>query len=147
MAVVLLAGAGLLARSLFAVLAVNAGFDPAEAATVAVQVSGPRYTDSAAVLVWHDQLLAAVRAVPGVENAAIANQLPLGGGFDSYGIQAEDKPLDNPELAPGADEYRVTTGFLQTMHIPIVDGRDFVDADNAAQGPPVAIVSRSLARR
>ncbi len=146
-AVVLLAGAGLLARSLFAVLSVNAGFDPAEAATVAVQVSGPRYTDSAAVLVWHDQLLAAVRGVPGVENAAIANQLPLGGGFDSYGIQAADKPLANPELAPSADEYRVTTGFLQTMHIPILDGRDFTEADNAAQGPPVAIVSRSLARR
>ncbi|HXJ30974.1 MAG TPA: ABC transporter permease [Gemmatimonadales bacterium] len=146
-AVVLLAGAGLLARSLFAVLSVNAGFDPAEAATVAVQVSGPHYDDSATVLVWHDQLLAAVRAVPGVENAAITNQLPLGGGFDSYGIQAEDKPLDNPELAPSADEYRVTTGFLQTMHIPIVDGRDFAEADNATQGPPVAIVSRSLARR
>jgi putative ABC transport system permease protein len=146
-AVVLLAGAGLLARSLFAVLSVNAGFDPALAATVAVQVSGPRYDDSAAVLVWHDQLLAAVRQVPGVENAAIANQLPLGGGFDSYGIQAEDKPLANPELAPSADEYRVTTAFLQTMHIPIVEGRDFVDADNATRGPPVAIVSRSLARR
>lgn len=146
-AVVLLAGAGLLARSLFAVLSVNAGFDPADAATVAVQVSGPRYDDSAAVLVWHNQLLAAVRAVPGVANAAVTNQLPLGGGFDSYGIQAEDKPLANPELAPSADEYRVTTGFLQTMHIPIVDGRDFIEGDNAAQGAPVAIVSRSLARR
>ena len=146
-AVVLLAGAGLLARSLFAVLSVKAGFDPAEAATVAVQVTGPRYTDSAAVLVWHDQLLAAVRAVPGVANAAIGSQLPLGGNFDSYGIQAEDKPLANPELAPSADEYRVTTGFLQTMRIPIVDGRDFVEGDNAAQGAPVAIVSRSLARR
>ncbi|HKE89766.1 MAG TPA: ADOP family duplicated permease [Gemmatimonadales bacterium] len=146
-AVVLLAGAGLLARSLSAVLSVNAGFDPAEAATVAIQVSGPRYVDSAAVLVWHDQILDAVRAVPGVQSAAIASQLPLGGNVDAYGIQAEDKPLDNPELAPSADEYRVTTDFLQTMHIPVVDGRDFVAGDNAPHGPPVAIISRSLARR
>ncbi|HEY6222507.1 MAG TPA: ABC transporter permease, partial [Gemmatimonadales bacterium] len=145
-AVVLLAGAGLLARSFTAVLSVNAGFDPRDAATAAIQVSGPRYQDSATVLAWQGQVLDAVRAVPGVESAALASQLPLGGNIDAYGIQAEDKPLDNPELAPSADAYRVTSGFLRTMHIPVIDGRDFVDADNAGQGPAVAIVSRSLAR-
>lgn len=145
-AVVLLAGAGLLARSLFAVLSVDAGFDPADAATAAIQVSGPHYADSAAVLVWHDRVLDAVRGVPGVQDAAITSQLPLGGNRDSWGVQAADKPLDNPELAPSPDAYRVTTGFLRTMRIPILDGRDFVDGDNAAQAAPVAIVSQTLAR-
>ncbi len=144
-AVVLLAAAGLLARSLGAVLSVDPGFDPSHVATVAVQVSGPRYNDSATVLAWHDQLLAAVRAIPAVTDAAIVNQIPLGGNRDTWGVQAQDKPLANPELAPYADRYTVTSSFLRVMHINVTLGRDFTDADNAPQGPPVAIVSRSLA--
>ncbi|HEY2804686.1 MAG TPA: ABC transporter permease [Gemmatimonadales bacterium] len=146
-AVTLLAGAGLLARSLALVLSVNPGFNVANVATAAIQVSGARYNDTMAVFAWQDQLLESVRRVPGVTSAAFVNQLPLGGGFDSYGIQAEDKPLANPELAPSGDRYTVSTDFLRTMGIGVVEGRDFTHADNAAAAAPVAIVSRSLAKQ
>lgn len=146
-AVVLLAGAGLLARSFLTLLAVNPGFDASGVATAQVQVSGPRYPDSTSVWAWQDRLLASVRAIPGVESAALGSQLPLGGNLDDYGVQAQDQPLANPELAPSADRYTVTTDYLKTMGIPLLAGRDFEVADNAVSGAPVAIVSRSLARR
>ena len=146
-AVMLLAGAGQLARSLSRLLAINAGVSLTNVATAQVQVSGTRYAETAAVLAWQDQLVDAARAVPGVQSAALASQLPLGGSFDSYGIQAEDKPLANPELAPSADRYTVTTDYLKTMTIPLVAGRDFEAGDNGASAAPVAIVSRALARR
>ena len=146
-AVVLLAGAGLLARSFLTLLAVNPGFDVARVATAQVQVSGPRYPDSTSIFAWQDRLLAAAQAIPGVQGAALVSQLPLGGSMDGYGVQALDKPLDNPELAPGADRYTVTTGFLKTMGVPVLEGRDFEAADNAVSGAPVAIVSQALARR
>jgi putative ABC transport system permease protein len=146
-AVVLLAGAGLLARSFLTLLAVNPGFDVGRVATAQVQVNGPRYPDSTSVWAWQDRLLRGVQAIPGVESAALGSQLPLGGNMDGYGVQALDKPLANPELAPSADRYTVTTGYLKTMGIPVVEGRDFEAADNGVTGAPVAIVSRSLARR
>lgn len=146
-AVVLLAGAGLLARSFLTLLAVNPGFDVSAVATAQVQVSGPHYPDSTSVWAWQDRLLASVRAIPGVASAALGSQLPLGGSQDGFGVQALDKPLANPELAPSADRYTVTTEYLKTMRIPLLAGRDFQASDNAVAGAPVAIVSRSLARR
>lgn len=147
LAVMLMAGAGLLARSLGQLLAVDVGVELERVATAQVQVSGPRYPNGDALLAWQDQMIAAARAVPGVENVAISSQLPLGGNFDSYGVNAEDKPLTNPGLAPSGDRYTVTPGFIGTMGIPLIAGRDFTESDNALAGAPVAIVSQSLARR
>jgi putative ABC transport system permease protein len=147
LAVVLLAGAGLLARSLTRLLSVDAGVELATVATSLVQVNGARYADNAVVWAWQDQVVDAARAIPGVESAALASQLPLGGNVDSYGVQARDKPLANPALAPSADRYTVTTDFLRTMRIPMLDGRDFEAADNAPSAAPVAIISEALAKR
>ena len=147
LAVVLLAGAGLLARSLARLLSVDPGVHVASVATASVQVGGARYQSDTAVWAWQDRLIEQARVIPGVTSAALTSQLTLGGNFDSYGVQALDKPLDNPSLAPDADRYTVTTDFLRTMQIPILEGRDFLASDNAPNGAPVVIVSQSLARR
>jgi len=147
LAVVLLVGAGLLTRSLTRLLDVDSGVAVANMATMTVQVGGARYSTDTAVWAWQDRLVEAVRAIPGVTGAALTSQLPLGGNFDSYGVRALDKPLDNPSLAPNADRYTVTADFLRTTQIPIVDGRDFTAADNAPNGAPVVIVSQALAQR
>ncbi len=147
LAVVLLAGAGLLARSLARLLGVDPGIQVANVATANVQVGGARYQSDTVVWAWQDRLLEAARSIPGATAVALTSQLPLGGNFDSYGVQALDKPLDNPALAPDADRYTVTTDFLRTMQIPILEGRDFQASDNAPSGAPVVIVSQSLARR
>ena len=146
LAVVLLAATTMLARSLSHLMAVDVGVTPGHVATIQLQVGGPRYRDSMAVLAWQDRVVEAARAVPGVTSAAIASQLPLGGNYDSWGVAARDKPMANPALEPDADRYTVSADFLATMRIPVVEGRDFTTADNAPGAAPVVIVSRALAR-
>jgi putative ABC transport system permease protein len=145
LALTLLGGAGLLTRSLVRLTHVNAGFDAAGLLTVEIQAAGARYGDDAAVNAHHDAVRAAVAAIPGVTGVGVTSQLPLGGNVDQYGVRAQDRPLSNPELAPGSDRYAVSPDFLRTMRIPLARGRAFVDADDRAEAPPVVIVSEALA--
>jgi putative ABC transport system permease protein len=147
LALMLVVGSGLLGRSLMKLLDVNPGFDPSNLVTMQVQATGPSYRSKESVIANHDRIRAAVRGVPGVVDVGLATMLPLGGNFDRYGIYAQDKPLENPELAPSADRYTVTAGFLSTMRIPISRGRVFTDAEAADSNASVAVVSASLAKR
>ncbi|HYV98078.1 MAG TPA: ABC transporter permease [Gemmatimonadaceae bacterium] len=147
LAVALLAAAGLLTKSVREVLSVPPGFAESDVATAQLQVSGPRFANGTEILAWQDRVLDAARAVPGVTSVAVASQLPLGGNFDAFGIQAEDKPLDNPQLAPSADRYTVSADFFRTMRVPLIDGRAFESGDNRTGAAPVAVVSASLAQR
>ena len=122
------------------------GFE-ARRLTLEVQASGPRYAEDAAVYANHDQLRQALAAIPGVSEVGLANQFPLSGNMDMYGVRAQDKPLANPELAPSADRYVVSPGFLQALRIPLLRGRAFTEADSRDSAQRVAIVSAALAAR
>jgi putative ABC transport system permease protein len=147
LALMLMMGAALLSRSLVKLLSVEPGFDPEHLLTMTVQATGPRYQTDADVWANHDRVIESVRAIPGVLSAAITNQLPLGGGFDSYGFHAQDRPLDNPELAPNPDRYVVSTDYLSAMRIPVLRGRGFEPSDDRADARPVGLVSAALAQR
>jgi putative ABC transport system permease protein len=147
LALMLLAGAGLVARSLVRLLSVDAGFDPRKLLTLQIQSTGPRYAEHAAVYAYHDRVRESVRALPGVAGVGLATQLPLGGNIDRNGVRAQDKPLENPALAPSGDRYVVSADYMRTMRIPILQGRAFADADAADSAAPVAIVSAELAAR
>ncbi len=113
LAVMLLAGATLLFQSLGRLLAVDTGFQPDGRVALEVQVSGSRYADDNAVWNYWSAAVDALRATPGVVDAAVASQVPLGGNFDGYGVHVEDHPSANPELDPGAQRYAVTPGYLR----------------------------------
>jgi len=147
LALMLLVGAGLLARSLVRLMSVNTGFDATHLLTLQAQATGPKYPDNNAVYLNHERILASLRQLPGVKGVAIVSQLPLGGNLDMYGVNAEDKPLANPELAPYADRYAVSPDYLRAMGIPVRRGRDLTAADNSDRAPLVAIVSAGLASR
>ena len=147
LALMLVVGSGLLGRSLMRLLDVNPGFDPTHLVTMEVQATGPAYQKREAVFANHDRIREAVRAVPGVVSVGLSQTLPLSGMFDRYGIEAQDKPLTNPELGFGADRYTVSAGFLEAMRIPILRGRAFTEAEAADSGLKVAIVSNALAQR
>ena len=147
LALMLLAGAGLLSRSLVRLLSVDVGFDPTKLLTLQVQATGPKYESDAAVFANHDRIREAVLALPGVAGVGIASQLPLGGNMDAFGVAAEDRPLANPELAPSADRYAVSPDFMRTMRIGVVRGRGFTDADARDSGEKVVIVSAALAAK
>ena len=146
LAFVLVAGAGLLGRSLLGLLSVDPGFNPSNLVTLEVQASGAQYDSSAKIFAHFDRMVSAVKALPGVVDAGVTSQLPLGGNMDRYGIHAKDKPMDNPELAPSADRYTISAGFATAMQLRLRRGRLLDERDNQ-QSRKVVMVSATLARR
>ncbi|HXV87347.1 MAG TPA: ABC transporter permease, partial [Gemmatimonadales bacterium] len=145
LAFALLAGTGLLIRSLNQLLGVDPGFDTEKVLTMEALASGPAYAERRAVWAWQERVLEAVRAVPGVEIAGYASQIPMGGNFDGFGVRREDKPLPNPEDAPSAQRYAVSPDYLAAMRIPVLRGRGFTAADGT-EAPPVVMINDAFAR-
>lgn len=143
LALMLLVGAGLLMRSLDRLLAVDPGFDTRNLLTMELQATGE---GDAAVRRYYAGLLDAVRAVPGVSQVSLVNQLLLSGDFDSWGVHFESRPVPNPADDPSAFRFAVAPGFRSTMGIPLLSGRDLTDQDRES-APLVALISQSFARR
>jgi putative ABC transport system permease protein len=142
----LLIGAGLLLRSLSRLLVVSPGFDPTNVLTMETSVLGQRFNDNAVVRQYFAEVVERLRAVPGVQSAASASQIPLAGNMDRYGFHAEGKIHANPEEDPSAERYCITPGFLETMRIPLLRGRDISPADTAT-APQVLLIGETIARR
>ena len=151
MASALVASGGLVARSVMSLLAVDTGIRTDGVVTARIALSGAHYSAGetaeqiAKAVAFYDAVLARVRAVPGVTNAAGVTTLPLGGSLDSYGLHIVGQELPNPEAAPSAHRFVVTPGFFETLQIPAVRGR-LLTGDDRQNAPPVAVVSETLAR-
>jgi len=144
-ALVLLIGAGLLLRSFWRLEAVDPGFNPNNILTMTISVTGnPRYVGDRRETLYRE-ILDRVKALPGVRSAAMINHLPLGGDMWGTGISIEGRPLPRPGEQAGAVYRVVLPGYFETMHVPILHGRDFSDRD-AKSAPRVVIVNEKLAR-
>ena len=142
----LLISAGLLLRSLSRLLVVSPGFDPANALSMQTSVLGQRFNDNEVVRQYFADAVERLRSVPGVQSAAAASQIPLAGNMDSYGFHVEGKIHANPEEDPSAERYSVTPGFLETMRIPLLRGRDISPTDTSTT-QQVLLISETTARR
>jgi putative ABC transport system permease protein len=145
-ALVLLTGAGLLVRSLDRLLGVNPGFDPNGLVTLELQTYGLRYDSAAQVRRFYAAALERVKGVPGVAEVAAVSQLPLSGDFDTWGIHLESRPSANPALDPSAFRFAVSPGYLRTMGIPLLRGRDLTPEDGTG-APPVVLINQAMAAR
>lgn len=151
MATVLLVSSGLVAKSLFGLLAVDVGFSPSHVLTAQLSVAGPRFStgDTATQIqqasTFYDDLMTRLRAHPAVKSAAAVTTLPLGGSIDGFGLQIVGRPLENPESAPGADRFVVTPGFFDVVGIKLLRGR-LLDATDRQGAQRVAVVNATLAR-
>ena len=146
LAVVLLASAGLLIRSLERLFAVRPGFDATGLLTMQVIDAGRAYSDDTARARFFEQALDAVEHVPGVTAAAFTSQLPLSGDLDGYGFEFESKPTRKPGEDGSALRYAVTPGYFAAMRIPLRRGR-LLDAGDRSGSPEVVVLSESLARQ
>ena len=146
-ALMLLVGAGLLARSVLRLLDVDKGFDARNLLTLEFNAIGPRYQTDEAVWAYHDKVREAVGALPGVQSVAVVNQLPLGGNTDMYGVEAQDKPQSDPAKVPSGDRFVVSADYLRTMRIRLLEGRVFTAAEERDTVNKVALVSQALATR
>lgn len=145
-ALVLLAGAGLLLRSLQHLLAMPPGFEPANVLTLQVQTAGRRFRDPNATHQFFAAVLEAVRYVPGVSTAGATSQLPLTGDQDVWGVQFESAPPTTVNESREAYRYAVAPGYFEAMGIPLRQGR-LLNAQDDGNAPRVAVISESVAKR
>ncbi|HEX6694452.1 MAG TPA: ABC transporter permease, partial [Longimicrobiales bacterium] len=143
LAMMLVLGALFFARSFAALNRVNPGFDTEHTAIARITLPDSRYPDAAAFLPAADRLLAAVRARPGVEAAALIKNAPLRGAGEPYGFDLPARNLP-PDARPVANAIPVSPGYFDAMGIPLVAGRDFTSRDAEL---PVVIISSGLAAR
>jgi putative ABC transport system permease protein len=147
LSLVLLAGAGLMIRSVWNLRQVNPGFDPHNLLTMTLPVSATRFAGPAEEVSFLDQVVARVRALPGVESAGVIDDLPLSGeGGSNQPIQIEGQPVvamaDQPEVSVRV----ISPTMIHVLRIPLISGRELRDADTA-DAPGVVLISQALARR
>jgi putative ABC transport system permease protein len=146
LSLVLLIGAGLMIRSLWELRKVEPGFDPHNVLTMTVRLPANRYSSPAGQINFFQDVLAHIRALPGIDSAAVIDSLPLGGGGSHQPFSIEGRPVQQMSDQPEVDVRLISPGYLRAMHIPLLRGRDLADAD-AAGRPGAALISDSLARR
>jgi predicted permease len=144
LSLVLLTCAGLFVRSLEKAQQLNPGFDANNVYLATFDLDPMGYSDVRGTQ-FERQLLAQVRAIPGVQSATLADFSPLSFTIHSDGVMPEGY-LPRPHESVEADRGAVGPGYLQTLRTPLLEGRDFTDADNA-DSQPVAIVNKFLAER
>jgi predicted permease len=140
LSLVLLTGAGVMIRSLVALQRVDAGFDPRNVLTMQVSLPETRYKAPSQITAFFDAALRRIRALPGVQDAAVIDSLPLTGGSQQPIVidgRAELLPRDQPTVAV----RKITPGYLRAMRVPLLRGRNFSDDDVNAM-----LVSRAAAR-
>lgn len=145
LALVLLVSSGLLLRSLGRLFAVRAGFDASGLLTMQVQTPSHRFDQDSSTHRFFGRMLEAVRAVPGVTAAGLTSQLPLSSDDDEYGAHFEAVPSLGDATYP-VYRYAVSPAYLETMGIPLSEGRA-LDARDVLGAPLAAVISKSLAKR
>jgi macrolide transport system ATP-binding/permease protein len=143
-AVVLLAGAGLLGQSFYRLLHVRLGFDPSHLATVRMMAPDKTYETDEQIAELHREIVRRVSSLPGVESAGLANMLPAQCDCASDNIQIEGRPFlsEHNEV----DERQVSPKYLSALKAKLLRGRVFSDIDDAGR-PGVAVINETLARK
>lgn len=142
LALVLLAGAGLLIRSLDRLISVSPGFDPQNVTKFHVHLPDSRYPDDARTAAFEKKFLEEISSIPGVEYAGITNVLPISGGNwnISFNIKGREVPKQDQ---PGAEYRVVSKDYFRAMKIPLLKGRYFSDQDQEGR-PLVAIINQAM---
>jgi putative ABC transport system permease protein len=146
LALVLLVGAGLMLKSLYHLIQVSPGFEPARVLTMEMDLRSDQYSKEPAILNFWQQLLDRVRQIPGVESAALGTVVPLTGNHNRSDVTIEGLPAPGPGEFPHPDYHIISSAYTNTMGIPLLRGRTFTDSDNET-APSVALVNATMARR
>ena len=143
-AVVLLAGAGLLGQSLYRLLHVPLGFDPGHLATVEVTAPAAIYKNSQQTLELYREIVSRVSRLPGVESVGFSSMVPVQCDCPVDWITFPGRPFHGEHNA--VDERHVSADYLPTLRAGLVRGRLFTDAQDGST-PGVAVINQALARK
>src|ERR1700678_27624 len=157
-AVILMVGAGLLLRTLRDLLQENPGFNPTQVVTANMQLPNPNETETDPYLdiprraTFDRELLRRMKAIPGVELAAITSALPTTntnpnavGGLANEGFAIEDRPVESSQDLR-AERIRISPDYFKVLQSTLLRGRSFTEGDEDGK-PLVAIIDETTARK
>jgi putative ABC transport system permease protein len=153
LSLVLLIGAGLLLRSFWQLLEVRPGFEPHHLTTAKIWLAVPNdpkddnYFTPEKRAAFHKEVVRRITALPGVEQAALANgsSLPMDFNHFQSPFNIENHPFD-VEQTPVAQIANVSPGYFTALQTPLISGRFFSDSDDS-KGQLVAVIDETLAHR
>ncbi len=140
MSLCLLAGAGLLLRSLWTLTSVNPGFRADHVITATLTLNRPAYADPATASNFLGRLEERLAALPGVQSAGAVSELPLSGQMNDNFFRIEGRNYQ-PNQNDDADFRRATPGYLSAMGIPLLRGR-WINWQDSAASPAVVVVNQ-----
>ena len=146
LSLVLLVGAGLMVRTLWELSNVKPGFDPNSLLTMTVSIPANKFNTPTAYISFFERVLQQVRTSPGVESAGVIDDLPMGDGGSHQPVAVEGQPVVPMADQPEVDVRLISPGYLRTMRVLLLSGRDLTDGDVAGRNPAV-IISESMAKR
>jgi putative ABC transport system permease protein len=145
LAMVLLAGSGLLLRSFARMLAVDPGFEPAHALKASISLPAHEYSTQLKVDGFVDELQRRLEAIPGVKSVGFSSNIPVVGMNSGRLIAPEGYVRVSGEGWIIVSNYLVHGNYFDAMRIPLLRGRYFTPSDNLPGAPLVAVISQSLA--
>ncbi len=147
MAFVLVTGAGLMTRSFQKVREVDPGFEAEGMLTFRVSLPNAEYDSRASIGGFYGQLIERLEGLPGVTQVGAGTKIPLRqGGHNMNIVSIGDHPVDPGDLPPVSNTQSVTTGFLETLGVPLLEGRTFDRRDHFSNTRAV-VVNRPFAER
>ena len=146
LALVLLASAGLLLKTLLVMRSTAPGFQTSNLLTADIFLPQPEFTSNIPRMAFFRNALDRVRAVPGIRSAALVADLPLGGGSDGMGFHIVGRPDPAPGVEFDASFNLVSADYFRTVAIPVREGREFTQQDSA-NTPIVVVINETAARQ
>ena len=143
LALILLVSAGLLIRSLIRLQDVSPGFDPHNVMTASLDLPDAKYSDLRKAEFFRE-LIPGLEALPGVQSAAAVFPLPMSGDEIRTSFQIEGRPVAKSD-EPHTSVRVVTPNYFRTMRIPLLQGREFTERDEAS-ATQVLIVNQAFAQ-
>ena len=145
-ALVLLVGAGLLIKSFWRLQKVDPGFNPDNALTAVVSLPKNKYPEGSQKVLFFQQLIERVSALPGVQAAGAAHVVPMTGDDYVLSFEIDGRPPLPPGSSQSTNYYSVTADYFKAMGIPLRRGRVFTERDTK-DSPPVAVINETMVQK
>ncbi|HEX4682092.1 MAG TPA: ABC transporter permease [Gemmatimonadaceae bacterium] len=146
LAMLLLAGSGLLMRTVAHLRGVRPGFDPSNTIAFTLSVPTGEIPHSRDAALFYQSLIDRIAALPGVHDVGVVSKLPLVGGESLAPVHIESQPTEGTTLPPVFPFPTATPSYFAAMHIPLIAGRIFAPPTDPAAEREV-VVSRAFAER
>ena len=145
-ALVLLAGAGLLVKGFLRLQQIDSGLSVERVLTLNLVIPDAHYAEDTAQIRFYNEILRRTTALPGVVAAGLTSNLPLGGSDSVLGFSIEGRPEEKPGEGPMSGFHQVSPDYFAGLGIRLLRGRSFEPRDTQ-QAPGVVVVSETLAKR